>query len=142
MSVCVCVCVRACVFVSIHVCMCVYMSVCMCVYTSVCMCVCAFVTPCVVYVYILGMPFTPSLKVVAVKKFIESEDDKIVKKIAQREIRMLRVSGQPDVVSCLVSPQAIHASSPPLPLFAATPTREPDQSAGCLPSQEASLLGL
>ena len=50
------------------------------------------------------MSFTPSLQVVAVKKFIESEDDKIVKKIAQREIRMLKVSGQPHVVGCLVSP--------------------------------------
>ena len=29
---------------------------------------------------------------VAIKKFLESEDDKVVKKIAMREIRMLKVS--------------------------------------------------
>ncbi len=29
---------------------------------------------------------------VAIKKFIESEDDKMVKKIAMREVRMLKVS--------------------------------------------------
>ena len=33
-----------------------------------------------------------SNQVVAIKKFIESEDDKMVKKIALREIRMLKVS--------------------------------------------------
>lgn len=32
-------------------------------------------------------------QVVAIKKFIESEDDKMVKKIAVREIKMLKVSG-------------------------------------------------
>jgi len=32
-------------------------------------------------------------QVVAVKKFLESEDDKMVKKIAMREVRMLKVSG-------------------------------------------------
>lgn len=31
-------------------------------------------------------------QIVAIKKFIESEDDKMVKKIALREIRMLKVS--------------------------------------------------
>ena len=31
-------------------------------------------------------------QVVAIKKFLESEDDKMVKKIAMREVRMLRVS--------------------------------------------------
>ena len=31
-------------------------------------------------------------QLVAIKKFIESEDDKMVKKIALREIRMLKVS--------------------------------------------------
>ena len=41
---------------------------------------------------VLSASLMPSLQLVAVKKFIESEDDKIVKKIAQREIRMLRVS--------------------------------------------------
>lgn len=35
---------------------------------------------------------------VAIKKFLESEDDKMVKKIAMREIRMLKVS-----VPCLTS---------------------------------------
>lgn len=33
-----------------------------------------------------------SNQIVAIKKFIESEDDKMVKKIALREIRMLKVS--------------------------------------------------
>ena len=32
-------------------------------------------------------------QVVAIKKVIESEDDKMVKKIAVREIKMLKVSG-------------------------------------------------
>jgi cyclin-dependent kinase-like len=31
-------------------------------------------------------------QIVAIKKFLESEDDKMVKKIAMREIRMLKVS--------------------------------------------------
>lgn len=31
-------------------------------------------------------------QIVAVKKFLESEDDKMVKKIAMREVRMLKVS--------------------------------------------------
>lgn len=31
-------------------------------------------------------------QIVAIKKFLESEDDKMVKKIAMREVRMLRVS--------------------------------------------------
>lgn len=31
-------------------------------------------------------------QVVAIKKFLESEDDKMVKKIAMREVRMLKVS--------------------------------------------------
>ena len=33
-------------------------------------------------------------QVVAIKKFIESEDDRMVKKIAHREIRMLKVSSE------------------------------------------------
>ena len=33
-----------------------------------------------------------SNQLVAIKKFIESEDDKMVKKIALREVRMLKVS--------------------------------------------------
>ena len=33
-----------------------------------------------------------SNQIVAIKKFIESEDDKMVRKIALREIRMLKVS--------------------------------------------------
>lgn len=35
-------------------------------------------------------------QVVAIKKFLESEDDKMVKKIAMREVRMLRVSFSPN----------------------------------------------
>ena len=31
-------------------------------------------------------------QIVAVKKFLESEEDKMVKKIAMREVRMLKVS--------------------------------------------------
>lgn len=33
-------------------------------------------------------------QIVAVKKFLESEEDKMVKKIAMREVRMLKVSVQ------------------------------------------------
>ena len=33
-----------------------------------------------------------SLQVVAIKKFLDSEDDPYVKKIAMREIRMLKVN--------------------------------------------------
>lgn len=32
-------------------------------------------------------------QIVAIKKFVESEDDPVIKKIALREIRMLKVSG-------------------------------------------------
>lgn len=32
-------------------------------------------------------------QLVAIKKFLESEDDKMVKKIALREVRMLKVGG-------------------------------------------------
>jgi len=32
-------------------------------------------------------------QIVAIKKFVESEDDPLIKKIALREIRMLKVSG-------------------------------------------------
>lgn len=35
-----------------------------------------------------------SNQIVAIKKFLESEDDKMVKKIAMREVRMLKVSTQ------------------------------------------------
>ncbi len=35
-------------------------------------------------------------QIVAIKKFVESEDDPIIKKIALREIRMLKVNTQPD----------------------------------------------
>lgn len=42
-----------------------------------------------------------SNQVVAIKKFIESEDDKMVRKIALREIRMLKVSfGRLSKVHC------------------------------------------
>ncbi|TNN31129.1 Cyclin-dependent kinase-like 1 [Liparis tanakae] len=33
-------------------------------------------------------------QIVAIKKFVESEDDPIIKKIALREIRMLKVTAQ------------------------------------------------
>ncbi len=35
-------------------------------------------------------------QIVAIKKFVESEDDPIIKKIALREIRMLKVNTQSD----------------------------------------------
>lgn len=35
-------------------------------------------------------------QIVAIKKFVESEDDPIIKKIALREIRMLKVNAQSD----------------------------------------------
>jgi cyclin-dependent kinase-like len=34
-------------------------------------------------------------QVVAIKKFVESEDDPIIKKIAMREVRMLKVRWRP-----------------------------------------------
>ncbi len=37
-------------------------------------------------------------QIVAIKKFVESEDDPIIKKIALREIRMLKVNTQPDLL--------------------------------------------
>ena len=40
-------------------------------------------------------------QLVAIKKFIESEDDKMVKKIALREIRMLKVC------ICLLQPESL-----------------------------------
>lgn len=36
---------------------------------------------------------------VAIKKFVESEDDPLIKKIAMREIRMLKVCVKPPIVS-------------------------------------------
>lgn len=33
-------------------------------------------------------------QIVAIKKFVESEDDPVIKKIALREIRMLKVDGR------------------------------------------------
>lgn len=44
-----------------------------------------------------------SNQIVAIKKFIESEDDKMVKKIAMREIRMLKVSSK-NPVCCISLP--------------------------------------
>ena len=38
-----------------------------------------------------GMVMKESNQIVAIKKFLESEDDKMVKKIAMREVRMLKV---------------------------------------------------
>ena len=37
-------------------------------------------------------------QIVAIKKFLESEDDRMVKKIALREVRMLKVSHAKDVL--------------------------------------------
>lgn len=50
-----------------------------------------------------------SNQVVAIKKFIESEDDKMVRKIALREIRMLKVSSRLfNVCSLYVYGKGIH----------------------------------
>jgi len=43
------------------------------------------------YGMVLKCRHRESGQLVAIKKFIESEDDKMVKKIAMREIRMLKV---------------------------------------------------
>lgn len=40
-------------------------------------------------------------QIVAIKKFVESEDDPIIKKIALREIRMLKVNAQSDPVGII-----------------------------------------
>ena len=44
------------------------------------------------YGMVLKCRHKESGQVVAIKKFLESEDDKMVKKIALREVRMLTVS--------------------------------------------------
>ena len=44
------------------------------------------------YGMVLKCRHKESGQVVAIKKFLESEDDKMVKKIALREVRMLKVS--------------------------------------------------
>lgn len=41
-------------------------------------------------------------QIVAIKKFVESEDDPIIKKIALREIRMLKVTMQSDSDCCFI----------------------------------------
>lgn len=40
-------------------------------------------------------------QIVAIKKFVESEDDPLIRKIALREVRMLKVSRIPNMLSCL-----------------------------------------
>lgn len=44
------------------------------------------------YGMVLKCRHKDSNQIVAIKKFIESEDDKMVKKIAMREIKMLKVN--------------------------------------------------
>ena len=38
--------------------------------------------------------------IVAIKKFVESEDDPLIKKIAMREVRMLKVCDENIIVLC------------------------------------------
>lgn len=45
------------------------------------------------YGMVLKCKHKETSQIVAIKKFLESEDDKMVKKIAMREVRMLKVSG-------------------------------------------------
>lgn len=60
-------------------------------------------------------------QIVAIKKFVESEDDPIIKKIALREIRMLKVAlffpQSPSYLihSCSSSPGLLGCGSPLLP---------------------------
>lgn len=42
-------------------------------------------------------------QIVAIKKFVESEDDPVIKKIALREIRMLKVDGRYGIVRLLIA---------------------------------------
>lgn len=44
------------------------------------------------YGMVLKCRHKETCQIVAIKKFIESEEDKMVKKIAMREIRMLKVN--------------------------------------------------
>lgn len=46
------------------------------------------------YGMVLKCKHKETSQIVAIKKFLESEDDKMVKKIAMREVRMLKVSVQ------------------------------------------------
>ena len=45
------------------------------------------------YGMVLKCRHKPTGQLVAIKKFLESEDDRLVKKIAMREVRLLKVSG-------------------------------------------------
>ena len=40
-------------------------------------------------------------QVVAIKKFLESDDDPVIRRIAMREVRMLKVCALPGVLICL-----------------------------------------
>ena len=46
------------------------------------------------YGMVLKCKHKETSQIVAIKKFLESEDDKMVKKIAMREVRMLKVTHQ------------------------------------------------
>lgn len=58
-------------------------------------------------------------QIVAIKKFVESEDDPIIKKIALREIRMLKVTELPDsVYYCTSLNGIVFICVPRLPTYA------------------------
>ena len=51
-------------------------------------------------------------QVVAIKKFLESDDDPVIRRIAMREVRMLKVGVHPGVrVSLLVKPTLVASPS-------------------------------
>lgn len=53
------------------------------------------------YGMVLKCRHKESSQIVAIKKFLESEDDKMVKKIAMREVRMLKVRQNYDMSTSL-----------------------------------------
>lgn len=79
-------------------------------------------------------------QMVAIKKFVESEDDPVIKKIALREIRMLKVR-RAAVLASPASEERIHqgaGSSAP----AAAETCESGQPAGGVQEEEAPSSGV
>lgn len=74
-------------------------------------------------------------QLVAVKKYVETEDDPLIKKIALREIKMLKVS-----VEKSLFPN--HANSYHSFHFTAIEESEPDQPNRSLPSKKETPLGV
>lgn len=78
-------------------------------------------------------------QIVAIKKFVESEDDPVIKKIALREIRMLKVRST--LLGMLGASEPARSSSFSVGP-AATEARQPGQPAGGVPEETAPPLGV